>query len=217
MQTQLIISITNLADISLVHTTDFSKANCTLSKVNYTFCTRKHTILGPAKSFCIITVLTSQCSCTVCNHPSLLHFITQCIDFLFPGTKIVEFRPYITVAHIMKSVHDPIAWAECDVNSCALLIAIRIWHWYEVVVLFCFSKIASFDANKSILFLQSFGDNYIVVTIIMPYRPDLLLISLAVLHICMCLMMCVVVRYFHDKIILARDISCESSLKAVSK
>ena len=42
LREQLIISINNLADIFLFHTTHFSQVNCTLTKVNYTFCIRKH-------------------------------------------------------------------------------------------------------------------------------------------------------------------------------
>ena len=48
---QLIISVKNLHCILLLHITHFSKVNCTLDKVNCTFCVRKHTILGPAYLF----------------------------------------------------------------------------------------------------------------------------------------------------------------------
>jgi len=61
------ISVRNLHCILLLHITHSSKVNCTLDKVNCTFCVRKHTILGPGKNYTICnyskyTTTTAACS-----------------------------------------------------------------------------------------------------------------------------------------------------------
>jgi len=64
---QLIISVRNLHCILLLHLTHFSKVNCTLDKVNCTFCVRKHNFRPCSISALCYRQSSAKCRRRLCS------------------------------------------------------------------------------------------------------------------------------------------------------